>query len=279
MSLAVVAAIWGATFVLVKNALDDSSTVLFLALRFTLATIALGAITRPKPGPWLGGVVTGALLFAGYVLQTMGLRLTTPAKSGFITGLYMVLVPLISSLVYFKVPKMAEIGGVVLAFIGLGMLTLTGSGFHVGLGDALTAGCAIVYSIHILVLGYYSRRTEHAWLALVQIGTCGVLGLATFWWIEPPFVRWTGRLAIALGVTALLATALAFAVQTWAQRHTTPTRAALVFSLEPVFAWITSFIVEHEVLSGRAMAGALLILAGILLVELKPVRAPEHQNQ
>jgi drug/metabolite transporter (DMT)-like permease len=118
---------------------------------------------------------------------------------------------------------------------------------------------------------------DFEWLTLLQIGTCAVIALATFWWVETPVLRWNRQVVLALGVTSLLATALAFTVQTWAQRYTTPTRTAVIFALEPVFAWITSFVLTNELLSRRAASGAILILAGILLVELKPIgRRPHH---
>jgi len=276
--LALVALLWGATFVLVKDALNDVSTVLFLAIRFTAATVALGLVTRPKIGPWKGGIFTGMLLFTGYLLQTLGLRWTTAAKSGFITGLYIVLVPLVSAVVYKKAPHWAELAGVILATVGLGLLSFAGTSLQMGIGDLLTIGCAVAYAVHIVVLGHYSRRMDHSWLALLQLGTCGVIGLSTFWWVEPSYVKWSGRVWLALAVTSLLATALAFAIQTWAQRHTSATRAAIIFSLEPVFAWVTAFLVAGEVLTGRSVVGAFLILAGILLVELKPARVGEHHN-
>ena len=278
LALALVAMIWGGTFVLVKDALADVSPVLFLGLRFSAATIALGVLYFLNPsepgrrGGWTGGIVTGVVLYLGYLLQTLGLRLTTPAKSGFITGLYIVLVPLASSIVYRKAPQLSEILGVAIATTGLGLMMLTGWALDIGKGDLLTAGCAVVFTIHIMVLGYYSRRMAFEWLTLLQIGTCAAIGLVSFWWVETPMLHWNRQVLIAIGVTSLLATALAFTVQTWAQRYTTPTRTALIFALEPVFAWATSFVLNSEVLSRRAAIGALFILAGILLVELKPIR-------
>ena len=150
-------------------------------------------------------------------------------------------------------------------------MTLTGANLRMELGDLLTLGCAATYAVHILVIGHLAPKLGFKGLALTQVATAAVLDLATFWWVETPRVRWTPGLLAAVAVTGLLATAFAFAVQTWAQRHTTPTRTAIIFALEPVFAWLTSFVVAGEVLSGRAAAGAVLILAGILLVELKPL--------
>jgi drug/metabolite transporter (DMT)-like permease len=284
VSLALVAMVWGSTFVLVKEALDDVSPVLFLALRFSVATLALALLSLRNPraakqrGDWKGGVITGALLYGGYLLQTLGLRSTTAAKSGFITGLYIVLVPLASSLVYKKAPQLSEIIGVAIATAGLGLMTLSGWTFEISEGDLLTVGCAVMFTFHIMVLGYYSQRMAYEWLTLLQIGTCAAIALGTFWWVETPRFHFNTQLLIAIGVTALLGTALAFTVQTWAQRYTTPTRTALIFALEPVFAWLTSFLLAGEFLSRRAAIGALCILAGILLVELKPIGRRPHLN-
>ncbi len=284
LSLAAVAMIWGATFVLVKGALSDVSPVLFLGLRFSAATLALGCLYLRNPsgrvarGGWSGGAITGVFLYAGYLLQTLGLRFTTPAKSGFVTGLYIVLVPLLSAIVYHRAPQISEVTGVAIATAGLGLMTLTGWTLAVSEGDLLTMGCAVAFSIHIVLLGHYSQRMAYGWLTLLQIGTCAAIALLTFWWVERPALRWNGQVLLALVVTALLGTALAFTVQTWAQRYTTPTRTALIFALEPVFAWLTSFILTKEMLSRQAAIGAVCILAGILLVELKPIGRRPHQD-
>ena len=125
-----------------------------------------------------------------------------------------------------------------------------------------------------VILGRFAPVSNMGVLTVAQIATGALLGAATFWWVEPVRIIFSGNVWIALAVTSLLATALAFTVQTWAQRWTSPTRTALIFATEPVFAWVTSYLVAGEVLSRRAaMAGAALILAGILVVELKPFRA------
>jgi drug/metabolite transporter (DMT)-like permease len=278
LGLALVCLIWGATFVVVKNALTDVSTVLFLALRFGFATVFLGALYFARGGRFrhMGGVpaglFTGVLLYGGYLLQTLGLRHTTPATSGFLTGLYIVLVPLIAASIYRRSPGISEWLGFAVATAGMGHMTLKSASFSVGEGELLTLACAFAFAGHILALSHFSQRMPTDWLALLQIACCAIIALATFWWVEEPFLRWTPTVIVALGVTSVLATALAFWIQTWAQARTTATRAAIIFALEPVFAWMTSFLVEGEVLTGRAISGAILILAGILLVELKPLR-------
>jgi drug/metabolite transporter (DMT)-like permease len=279
LSLIGVALIWGATFILVKQALTGVSTLLFLTIRFAIATAALVLIFRkefrqPNIARGVrGGVIAGCLLFGGYVLQTTGLKYTSASKTGFITGLYIPLVPLFSSLIYKKIPRIAEVMGVLAAFMGMALMTIQKSFFDVGVGDLLVACCAVVYAFHILVLGRFAGSANLGVLTVVQIATAGVLSAATFWWAEPVHVQWSAGLWSALLITGLLATALAFGVQTWAQRYSSPTRTALIFSMEPVFAWATSYVVAGEVLSQRAAFGGILILAGILMVELKPFRA------
>jgi len=283
LALVLIALIWGATFVLVKEALASASTLVFLALRFTIAGVALAFAFRGRYGrlsarrrELRGGLLAGICLFAGFAFQTAGLRLTTPSKSAFITGLSIVMVPLIASLVYKKVPGVSEVLGIAAATVGMGLLTLEGPTLAIASGDLLTAFCAVAFALHILAVGHFSAGGSFEALSLTQIATAALLAAATCGWAEPPRVVWNSSLMVALLVTGLLATALAFSVQAWAQQRTTPTRTAVIFALEPVFAWITSYLVFGELLGARAAAGAVLILAGILLVELKPIARGKH---
>ncbi len=286
LALVGVAFIWGATFILIKEALSAVSTVLFLTLRFGIAAAALWLIFRGRKvnGPrnrrqelWIGFVV-GACLFSGYVLQTAGLRYTSASKAGFITGFYIVLVPILNALIYRRTPQISEAVGVGFATVGMGLMTLNSLRWQMEWGDLLVLGCSFAYALHIILLGHFSQRMSYEVLSLNQIATGAVLGALTFWWVETPRLAWTPGVIAALGVTSLLATALAFSVQSWAQQFTTPARTALIFSLEPVFAWMTSFALAGEVLIPRALLGAGLILCGILFVELKPIRFRVHPS-
>jgi drug/metabolite transporter (DMT)-like permease len=277
LALVGVALVWGVTFVLVKQALQDASTLLFLALRFSLATLALALVFRPRPSRFTrrrtllrGGILAGLCLSVGYLFQTVGLRYTTPSKSAFMTGLAVVMVPVFGAIWRRKAPAAAEMLGVLAATAGMALMTLNVGTLGMERGDLLTLACAGGFAAHILVVGHYAPRVSFEALSLVQVATATVLALATCWWVETPVIRWRPGVVAALIVTGLLATALAFAVQAWAQQYTTPTHTALIFALEPVFAWLTSFLLTGETLSWRASAGAVLILAGILLVELKP---------
>jgi drug/metabolite transporter (DMT)-like permease len=274
--------VWGTTFVVVKAALADVSPILFVALRFSLATLALIPLLAGKPRiPWDwrtagAGALAGACLFSGYLTQTLGLRLTSAPKSAFITGLAPVMVPLLAALVYRNRPQVSEVVGLLVAAAGLVLMTLQGATTAVNPGDLLTFLCAIGFAAHIVVLGHFAKRMSFEILSVTQVGMAAVLSLGLFWWAESPHVRWRPATIGAILVTGLLATALAFTIQAWAQKYTTSTRTGLIYMLEPVFAWITSFLLTGEGLSRRAAAGAVLILGGVVLVEVKPLNPRRH---
>jgi drug/metabolite transporter (DMT)-like permease len=286
LALIGVAFIWGATFILVKEALNTVSTMLFLTLRFAIAALVLWFTFRGRGARYprsirrelLAGAIVGTFLFSGYFLQTAGLRYTSASKAGFITGFYIVLVPILNAVIYRRMPRITEVAGVLFATTGMALMTLNHLRFEMEYGDLLILGCSFAYAFHILLLGHYARQVSYESLSVNQIATGALLGALTFWWIETPFITWTPAVWIALGVTSLLATAVAFAVQSWAQQFTTPTRTALIFALEPVFAWLASFVIAGELLTRRGAAGAILILAGILMVELKPIRFRSHPS-
>jgi drug/metabolite transporter (DMT)-like permease len=277
--------IWGSTFVLVKAALGQISPVLFLALRFSVAVLALLVLFRgPGKGPFtwkaaLGGSLCGVFLFSGYLLQTLGLRVTSAPKSAFLTGLTSVVVPLLASLVYKTRPQVSEVAGVLVATVGLGLMTLEGSIGAIGRGDVLTLLCAIAFAAHIVAVGHFSERMSFEFLAVTQVGTAAVLGSSLFWWAEKPHIEWRPAVVFAVLITGLLATAFAFTILSWALQYTTSSRAALIYMLEPVFAWITSYLLVGEGLTGRAAAGAVLILSGVLAVEMKPRKPRPHPSQ
>lgn len=279
IALFVVALVWGTTFVLVKQALADITTVYFLALRFSLATLCMLPLLLPvvRNSPRLlwpglrGGAAAGVFLWMGYILQTFGLKYTSAGNSGFLTGLYVPLVPLIGAAVYRRRPQRAELIGVLVAFIGM-MVLLAPSlqkSMEFNFGDLLTLACAVAFAIHLLTLGHFSAIHNFAAVAVGQIACTALLSIIWFF-IEPPKAHWTPSLIMAVVVTGVFATALAFALQTWAQQYTTATRTAVIFSLEPVFALLTAVLFGGERLTIAAVGGGALILAGILTVELKP---------
>ena len=280
LALVGVTLIWGTTFVVVKNALDDISPILFIAARFSLAAVVLALIYGKslrnkglRRRDWLAGLLAGCLLYAAYVFQTIGLGLTTPSKSAFLTSLSIPMVPLASSLVYKVRPRLLEGAGILIASLGMVLMTfphLSGTaGFDMSRGDFLTFLCAVLFALHIVVVGHFSPLIGFESLAVIQVGAVAVLALSTFRFGETMRLRLTPGAITAVVVTGLMATALAFTTMAWAQQYTSPTRAALIFALEPVAAWGTSWLIAGETMGNRGKAGAGLILAGILLVELR----------
>jgi drug/metabolite transporter (DMT)-like permease len=278
LALAVVALVWGTTFVIVKQAITQISALYFLSLRFTLASVCLLILFLPAfrrmsgRQLWNGlraGFLTGLLLWAGYVLQTFGLHYTSAGNSGFLTGLYIVLVPIIGAIIYRQKPNGREIVGLILAAMGMVVMTvpLSAAAFSINFGDLLTIGCAVAFAFHLLVLGYFSKRESVEAVALGQIACTALLSTLALG-IEKPVAIWSTNVLIAIVVTAVFATALAFALQTWGQKHTTPTRTAIIFALEPVFALVTA-VAFGEPLRWVAVFGGTLILVGILAVEVK----------
>jgi drug/metabolite transporter (DMT)-like permease len=282
--------VWGATFVLVKDALQDASPLFFNLLRMTLAFIVLAVVNRRQlrqisRGALISGVIVGLFLAAGYQFQTAGLALTTPAKSAFITGLVVVFVPLLTIVPAFRssktpAPRWTAAFGVLLAFSGLLLLTTpAGTSWHklfanIGLGDMLTMACALAFAGHLIALSHTSTRVPTGQLATVQIGVAAAFMAITLPLGGRPHLAITPRLLIALAVTSLLATAAAFTIQSWAQQHLPATHTAILLTLEPVFAGFTSFLILHERLGRRSLCGAALILAGIAAIELLSAASP-----
>ncbi|HEX4808943.1 MAG TPA: DMT family transporter [Bryobacteraceae bacterium] len=278
IALAGVALIWGSTFIVVKQALGDISTIYFLTLRFWLASVFMLAMFARAfrraglPaffGGLRGGMIAGLFLWSGYMLQTFGLKYTSAGNSGFLTGLYIVLVPLLSAMWFRRWPRRREFLGILAATCGLALMTFPSIDVHLRMnkGDLLTLGCALAFACHLLVLGHYSQRGLLEAVALGQIVCTAALSTISLS-VEPPRVTWTSGLIFALLLTSLFATAIAFALQTWGQRFTTPSRTALIFALEPVFALVVAVVVGGEKLTWAGVGGGGAILAAILIVEL-----------
>jgi drug/metabolite transporter (DMT)-like permease len=282
LALAANTLIWAFSFVAVKQALSHASPLFFLVLRFTAAALVLGLLFRGRIhlrkvlSTGRGALVAGVCLFAGYVLQTTGLQTTTASKSAFLTGLSVPLVPLLSCVVYRKRPRLLDLGGALSATVGMGLMTLEGLVVRLSRGDLLTLAGAVAFAAHIVAVGHYSTHMNLESLSFVQIGAVAALAATTFWWAETPVLQPVASLWFAVLFTGLMATALTFTVQVWAQRHTTAARTALMYSLEPVAAALASYMLLGERLSLRAGLGAALIFSGILVVELKRANSAGH---
>lgn len=271
LSLVVVTLVWGATFVVVKAALNDASPLAFIALRFTLAGMLLLVVLRRRGmnrQALVASWVLGIFLFGGYAFQTRGLLYTTASKSAFITGFSVILVPLILILFGLRL-RLAVTSGALLGLAGLYFLVLPAGLESVNRGDVFTLLGSVSFAVYIVLVGTYTQRFSFQDLVPAQILIVGVLAMVALPFDPGLMVRWTVRLVIALAVTAVMATAVAFTVQNWAQQYTPAPHTALIFALEPVFAAITSHLVMGEHLGGRVLLGCALTLGGMLISEIE----------
>ncbi|MEW5763112.1 MAG: DMT family transporter [Bacillota bacterium] len=276
-ALLAVAFIWGVTFVVVKGALDSIGPFYFLAVRFFLAALFLVAV-HPRVLGGIGrrelraGGVIGLALFAGYGFQTVGLQYTGAANAGFITGLSVVLVPVLAALLTRRPPPVLVVLGVLSATLGLGLLSMQ-DGLRMGYGDFLIFCCAVGFAVHILLVGRFAPRHSSFALAVLQIGTVAVLSLAVAPWVEVFPARPAPGVLWALAATAIPATSLAFLIQTKAQQFTSPTHTAVIFTMEPVFAGLAAWLWGGEGLTPRQLTGGAAIVLGMLVTVVQPFLA------
>jgi drug/metabolite transporter (DMT)-like permease len=269
LALVVAAFFFGTTFLVVQDAVEDADPLPFLAVRFLIGGAVLAVLGRGRaatPLEMRHGVAAGALLTVGYVLQTVGLQYTSPSTSAFITYLLVVFVPLISFAVLRRRPHPLTLVGLVLAVAGLVLLT-GGADVALGRGEVLTLGCAVAFAAHIVLLGETAGRHDPVRLTCIQVTFVGLACLAVSVLTGGLRMGWAAVGAAAF--TGVFATALAFFAMVWAQRVVSPSRAALILLLEPVFAALLAWA-TGEGLSGGALAGGTLILAAVVVAEVIP---------
>ncbi len=272
VALLAVTAVWGSTFIVMKDAIARQPAADFLATRFTLATIAMIAV-RPrvlrrltKKSLFHGGLL-GLALGLGYLSQTYGLQTTPATVSGFITGMFVVFTPIIGAVLLHKHIDKWTWAAVAIATIGLGLLSLRG--FALGGGETLTLICAFGFALHIVGLGEWSALHDSYVIAIVQLAVVSVmswLGALAHGYHKPPDYGVWG----AVVLTAVFATAIAFLVQTWAQSLLAPARAAVIMTMEPVFAGLFAVSLGGERLTLRIVIGGALVIGAMYLVELGP---------
>jgi len=275
-SLAGVAVIWGATFPLGKIVLRHLPPFQYLGLRFALAALLLLPLARRdlarlRRAGVARGLLTGAVLFCAYALQTVGLAQTSASKAGLITGLNVVIVPLLLLPWLRRLPDPLTASGIVAAACGLWLLSWQGERF--GSGDTLVLGCAVAIALHLILVGRFAAALPPAGFAFVQIATvaalAGAVGLAT----EPHPAALPPAVAGAVAFMAVGATQAAYLTQSWAQRIVSPARTGLLFALEPVAAVAFGVVWLGEALAPRQGVGAAAILAGVVMGELGRQRA------
>ncbi len=264
--------IWGGTFAVVKFALTDASPLVFVAVRFGAAALIFPLIYRKNyfsidMSTLMGGLFLGSLLMIGFAFQTVGLKYTTASKSAFITGLLVAFTPLAQAVIERRMPTRGNLIGVALVAVGLYLLTSPGGqGFNIG--DILTLFCAISYAIYIVYLDVYSKKHDVSKLTFLQLGVTAMLSITVAPFVETIHIHFTTGLLWALLYTSVLATVFATYLQTKYQRDTTPVRAAIIFSMEPVLANVIAFFAFGEFVGWIGLIGGALIVAGLLASEL-----------
>lgn len=268
--LVVITIIWGATFVVVKDALKDASPLAFVAVRFTLAGLLLfvllcrGKLDRQALVP---GAVLGLFLFGGFAFQTWGQKYTTPSKCAFLTGFSVILVPLITLFNGYRW-RAASLAGACLGLAGIYLLVLPSGLAAINRGDVLTLLCSLSFAMHIVLVGRYTQRFSFVHLVPIQILAVAMLAAVALLFDSDRMLHWNLRLLSAFIFTAVLATGFAFSVQNWAQRYTPATHTALIFTLEPVFAAVASRLFVGEKFGGKVLLGSALILGGMVVSEV-----------
>ena len=286
LALLVLTILWGTTFQLVKDVLAGATPGVFLAARFGTAAAVLAVVAfarRETPGPGFArhALLLGAFMTAGFVLQTIGLRYTTAARSGFLTGLSVLMVPFLSRFLTGRRVRLSSWAGVLLAVAGLAVLTrpFDDVSAPVRLGDALTVGCAVAFALQIVFTSEWSARHPLVPLTLAQVAV-GFAGGALLAAAEGPALPIDGaaRFAATVAFTGVAMTAAAFLVMNWAQRRTSAVRAALIFSLEPVGAALFAHFYGGEPLSASDWTGGALIVLAVAVGELGAAMAAERPS-
>ena len=263
-----VTAVWGWTFVLVKDAITQYPTLAFLELRFLLAALVMVVVVHQLPTRrelWVG-VVAGTVLAGGYLFQTVGLTMTSPGNAGLITGLFVVFTPIIDRLFGVAVHRRTAIA---IVFALIGTVLVAGGPAGIGMGDLLMIVCAVLYAVHIVLLSQWSPELRTAPLTVVQMATCAALFTAAG---TPSLTRMPSpQVWFAIVITGVFASAVAFYIQTWAQAHLDASRTALILATEPAWALAASIVLAGQRLSTLQAAGAALVLGAIVGHELEPL--------
>lgn len=279
--------IWGGTFAIIKQSLDHASPVIFVAVRFSIAAVVMlpfawKKLRVAKKSTILAGMFLGALIFFAFSFQTLGLKYTSATKSGFITGSVVIIIPFLQTFIEKRFPTPGAIAGAILVFSGIilisspgdnlaGFIDELGSGFNIG--DLFTVVCALIFATHVVYLSVISKKHETTSLVFLQIIVTGVLGflaasIFNISGLEKLHFDLSGILIFGLVYTSILATIITTTLQTKYQKVVTPTKAGIIYSLEPVFAAIIAFFALNEKISNFGYVGSLLIFAGILISEL-----------
>ncbi len=283
--LILVTLLWGATFVIVKDAIQEISPLLFITIRFVIAGIILFPFMLKKrfdKKSLLSGILLGVLLFLGFALQTVGLKYTAATKSGFLTGTAVILVPVLQFIIEKRPPKKGVIIGAFIVMLGVTFLSSGGSsvltllsdfGTNFNFGDGLTLLCAIFFALYIIYIDMETIKYDFLILLFLQIVTVAFLGIIfSFLFnqtgVEEIKISISNKSLFAIFYTSVFATLITTALQTKYQKNVTPAKAGIIFALEPLFAAIFAFFLLDEKLSNFGYIGAALIISGLVISEV-----------
>ncbi|GIO27555.1 DMT family transporter [Ornithinibacillus bavariensis] len=272
--LLITAIVWGSGFVITAIALEYLTAYQVMAGRFVIASIILvllfgkKIITFTKSVIWKGAIL-GSILYVGFALQTVGLEYTTPSKNAFLTAVNVVIVPIIAYMIYKRKVDRYEIFGSIIAIIGIGFLSLQGS-MTINLGDALSLACAVAFAFDIFYTNHFVKKEDALSLTIMQFITASIIGMVVLLIQGDVPTTFEKEAIYSILYLAVFSTTIAYVCQNIAFRYTTATKGAIILSLESFFGMILSVIFLHEILTGRMVTGAILIMAAILIAELKP---------
>lgn len=282
LSLILVTVVWGSSFPIMSIALKSISPYSFIALRYILAAIIIGVISIKKLKNCnrimvKSGVLIGLALGIGSILQAVGLVYTSSSKSGFITGLNVVMVPLFLAFLYKKFPDFKTIIGIVISVAGLGLMSISGD-LGLNKGDFLTLLSAVCFAVQIILVDKYTENTDIAILTFVELLTVGIISLVPAVFVDGLKMDLNTFSFGSILFTAIFCTVFAYGLQNTAQMYTTPTHAAIIFLAEPVFSAIFSIFIGDK-LTGKALLGCLLILLGMIVINLQLPKREKVRNE
>ncbi len=274
ISILSIALIWGSTFIIIKKAIEEIPTFAFLALRFGLASIILLIIVLFKKNKidkelLKDGIILGLTLFSVFAFQTLSLKYTSASITGFLTGLYVIFAPILSALFLKKIPNLYSAAGVVLASAGMAFITLSDNLNNFSYGEVFGIINGFFIAVHILFTDKFSRNHDALNLTLLQISVVAILSMISYILFEPQvsYEIFNSYTVFAIFMTAVLATVVAFFIQTMMQKYTTPTKAAIMFTMEPVSAAFFSYFIGNEILTMKQYSGAVMIIIAMIIAE------------
>lgn len=278
--------VWGAAFVVMKNAVEVLGPAQLVGVRFFLAGLLMAALFRRQfrsmltPDGLRAGAIMGAILFAAFWLQTLGLTDTTPGKNAFLTATYCVMVPFLLWAITRRPPGFAQVAAALICVAGIGLVSLQPGSFSIGFGDGITLGGALVFAAEIVAIAHFTKTHSAIGITTVQFLCCGILGLISGFAFEPlpDMAAINGDLVVQMAYLIVLSSCLCYICQNVGLAHVPPAQGALILSLESVFGVLSSVLLYGERLTGQMIVGFALIFGAIMISELAPGRSKRTES-